>query len=813
VVTYAYNGLGDVETITGATPYVTNVDYNAAGQMTKIAYGNGVTSDYTYDPQTFRLATLRTQNSALQTLQDFSYQFDRVGNVRSIQDNVHTATQSFAYDDLYRLTVATGSYGSFSYQYDSIGNLTNKEGVLQSYGVAGSKPHAITSASNGMTFEYDTNGNMTTKKKNGVLDQTLRYDIENRLTEVVNENIPAATTLTYTLSPGWNFISFPTLPTNKSISSVLSALTFGTDYNQVSRYNATTQKFEHYVNDSTFNEFTTLEEGKGYEIFVTNPAGVSFTLQIGSLQINQSLKTGYNLIGSPSTKALSKQEALNNLIQGTDYDSLKTWNGTAFVEATTLEPSKSYFIRMLRAATWTPPKTPKTTRFTYDGDGGRVKKELLASDGSLVSSSIYIGGLYEKTGSNATKYILLGNQKIAQKDPSGTYFIHTDHLGSSNVLTDSTGNQAQLLEYTPYGSVKLNQGIKDIAHKFTGQRLDDSTGLYFYNARYYDPQCGRFISADSIVQDPSDPQSFNRYTYANNNPVAYVDPSGHGWFSKFFGIISTIASILLPPLAPALWAANIGISAYTAIQTGNVLGFVGGIVGGAILGSIGKNIAVGIAGRAGLESAYNNSFWGGAIGGAIEFGAGGFGSGFGAALASGESFSDSLGAGGIGAAAGGIMGAAIQGSYIAGWQDSVHGYSIPEVGAREAGFALQAGRYDRLEGVDSALRSRTRGEFGLYLHGTTKARGDQIGFGQLRKGSWATKPYAIDSMTGKPAIMLNPSEYRAFTGTPGFKRGERFILLVAQDKAVQSRGYTTGGAPQWQVYGTHQIISNYDNPN
>jgi|GEM_PF-4530997 len=273
-----------------------------------------------------------------------------------------------------------------------------------------------------------------------------------------------------------------------------------------------------------------------------NPAGVSFTLQEGSLTLNQSLKTGYNLIGSPSTKSITKQEALSNLIQGVDFDSLKTYDGTAFVEATTLEPGKSYFIRMLRLATWTPPKAPKTTRFTYDGDGGRVKKELLASDSSLITSTTYIGGLYEKTGSLATKYVMLGDQRVATRDSSGTYFIHTDHLGSSNVITDATGTLKQLLEYTPYGSVKLNQGNIDLSHKFTGQRLDDTTGLYFYNARYYDHTCGRFISADSIVQNPSNPQTFNRYSYAGNNPVVFVDPSGN-FFAAFFAALIISAFI------------------------------------------------------------------------------------------------------------------------------------------------------------------------------------------------------------------------------------------------------------------------------
>jgi RHS repeat-associated protein len=60
---------------------------------------------------------------------------------------------------------------------------------------------------------------------------------------------------------------------------------------------------------------------------------------------------------------------------------------------------------------------------------------------------------------------------------------------------------------------------------FTGQRLDD-TGLYYYGARYYDPTIGRFISPDSIVQSPNNPQSLNRYSYCLNNPLRYTDPTG-----------------------------------------------------------------------------------------------------------------------------------------------------------------------------------------------------------------------------------------------------------------------------------------------
>ena len=82
------------------------------------------------------------------------------------------------------------------------------------------------------------------------------------------------------------------------------------------------------------------------------------------------------------------------------------------------------------------------------------------------------------------------------------------------------------IDYFPFGETRSETGLLGTDKKFTGQRLD-GTGLYYYNARYYDPAIGRFISADSIVPNPADPQSLNRYSYCLNNPLRYIDPSGH----------------------------------------------------------------------------------------------------------------------------------------------------------------------------------------------------------------------------------------------------------------------------------------------
>ena len=167
-----------------------------------------------------------------------------------------------------------------------------------------------------------------------------------------------------------------------------------------------------------------------------------------------------------------------------------------------------------------------TTTFAYDSDDARVKK--------LVGTTTitYLGNLYdcEDTGSDpqCVKYIFAGSQRIAMKQvSSGTVdYYHPDHLGSTSVMTTAAGVQEEGLTYYPYGAIRTDTGTTNMPYKYTGQELDASTGLYFYEARYYDAELGRFISADSLVPNPHNPQDLNRYSYVRNNPLRYTDPTG-----------------------------------------------------------------------------------------------------------------------------------------------------------------------------------------------------------------------------------------------------------------------------------------------
>jgi RHS repeat-associated protein len=115
-------------------------------------------------------------------------------------------------------------------------------------------------------------------------------------------------------------------------------------------------------------------------------------------------------------------------------------------------------------------------------------------------------------------------------------YVLQDHLGSTAGAVNTSGAVVSTVRYFSFGDCRNSTGNSPTAKLFTGQRLDN-TGLYYYNARYYDPCIGRFISPDSIVQDFTNPQTLNRYSYCVNNPLKYTDPSGH-YFETILDIIS-----------------------------------------------------------------------------------------------------------------------------------------------------------------------------------------------------------------------------------------------------------------------------------
>jgi RHS repeat-associated protein len=159
------------------------------------------------------------------------------------------------------------------------------------------------------------------------------------------------------------------------------------------------------------------------------------------------------------------------------------------------------------------------------------------------------GAHYEVTGTQATKYYFAGAQRIALRTPDGALkYMLGDHLGSTSLVADSNGALVTETKYKAcplryrYGVLREGEvryttpnTTLPTRYTFTGQYSyvsDTATdlgsngfGLMFYNARWYDSTTGRFAQADSIV--PGGVQGLDRYAYVSNNPMNFVDPSGH----------------------------------------------------------------------------------------------------------------------------------------------------------------------------------------------------------------------------------------------------------------------------------------------
>ncbi len=192
--------------------------------------------------------------------------------------------------------------------------------------------------------------------------------------------------------------------------------------------------------------------------------------------------------------------------------------------------------------------------FDYWPEYNRVKSELYHNS-NLEETRLYFGD-YEvqvTDNGNTTNQIhyIQGADGICAVivDDNGDesiYYVYKDHLGSINVITDDAG--AVLEEYN-FGAWGRRRNVQDWTYNgvatsnlswlnrgFTGHEHMDEFALINMNARLYDPAVGKMISPDNYVSVPQSSQGYNRYAYANNNPLVYIDPDGNFVGSALMGV-------------------------------------------------------------------------------------------------------------------------------------------------------------------------------------------------------------------------------------------------------------------------------------
>lgn len=310
--------------------------------------------------------------------------------------------------------------------------------------------------------------------------------------------------------------------------------------------------------------------------------------------------------------------------------------------------------------------------FTYNGEYDRVKMSI-SQNANNILTRYYLGNCYEldQTSTSKEKLYLFGDfydagaVYIKEGSSKGIYYILRDYLGSITHIVDSNGTLVQELSYDAWGRLRNPATQEVYAHEqqptlflgrgYTGHEHLAQFGLVNMNARLYDPALGRFLSPDPFVQATDMSQNYNRYTYAMNNPLCYVDENGE-FFWVVVGVAAGIAAITN---VATHWKEIKAVDGWQGFWKGTGYFLTGGLAGG-VGAAVGIGAAVGFSSMFGVTAAAYATATTGFTAGATAGVAGGATSGFvlntSNSLLAGETFGKSLGNGLNGAITGGVLG-------------------------------------------------------------------------------------------------------------------------------------------------------------
>src|SRR5437879_4495339 len=274
---------------------------------------------------------------------------------------------------------------------------------------------------------------------------------------------------------------------------------------------------------------------RGLECFSTARSSAKRTSRRRSRKISRHrlhhlpLSFGYDIWANLLSETVTKCSALPLSVSVTTQNKINN-TGFSYDAAGNLTGDGSF------SYTWDAESRMKSAagvNYTYDGDDRRVQK----SNGKLYWYGAGSDPIAETdaAGNNPVEYIFFGGKRIARRDASGnvTYYF-ADHLGTARVATNATGTIQDDSDFYPFGGEHVVVSSSGNAYKFTGKERDAETTLDYFGARYLSSAQGRFASPDWSASpspvpyaDLANPQTLNLYTYVQNNPLTYTDPTGH----------------------------------------------------------------------------------------------------------------------------------------------------------------------------------------------------------------------------------------------------------------------------------------------
>lgn len=162
--------------------------------------------------------------------------------------------------------------------------------------------------------------------------------------------------------------------------------------------------------------------------------------------------------------------------------------------------------------------------YSYDASNNRSAEK----DAEGYISGRYFGSIEEQNG-NRSLYFMFGGRRIGvRRANAGIEFLHQDHLGNVASISNGMGERLSKRDYYECGAFEAESGpVSNEPHSYNDKRLNKLTENHYFEARTYRSKSCRFLQADTVIPNLFNPQSPNRYAFVRNNPLKYVDPTGH----------------------------------------------------------------------------------------------------------------------------------------------------------------------------------------------------------------------------------------------------------------------------------------------
>ena len=495
-VSYQVNSDGSTTTsVTDANGHVKQETASASGSVTTTSdLGDGsesITTKYTYDDRGNKISEVYA-NGAKKT-----YEYNSRNLVVKTQsydkEGTKTLISRYRYDDYgqllemtdYRVSSETETaYRYTEYTYDQRGRITAFAEISQN-----AQPTADDIKAHQIRYTYNEDGNLSKVSypttKDGIQSLSYIYDENGWLQEIKGELHSNGQTTEKVLRS----YSYDAYGKVKEIKDYRNRLKNGA---QAVQKIYTYDSFDR-VKEMTYTDLETGKVMESYRYSYDKNSNITEKTEVNNYpkeekdKVNETKAYTYDAENRLSKVAVTDKDGKTAVIQQNRYNG----EGQRIQKVEGSKTTNYYY-------------QDGVVSYTTDGENSQTSQNLIGTDGNILATQRY--------GSDHTDYLL----------------YHKDIQGSTTSLVKEDGSADATYRYTDFGETTINGDNKaENEVCYTGGIYDHSTGLYYLNARYYNPEDGRFVTEDTYRGETAKPETGHLYAYCANNPVNYVDPSGH----------------------------------------------------------------------------------------------------------------------------------------------------------------------------------------------------------------------------------------------------------------------------------------------